>query len=118
MGIVKNVRDGKGVALIDEGKLSITTMSMQASKSSRITQVFQAPLAIITLSTVSYPQVVAMASHEPNLLCLTAGSNITSAEWGANPRDDSDEKSEMNLRNISAKVLKEKYILKLILLAI
>lgn len=50
--------------------------------------------AIITLSMTSYPEVVAMASHEPNLLSLSAGSNIVSAEWGANPRDDTDEKSE------------------------
>ncbi len=50
--------------------------------------------AIISLSTVSYPEIFATACHEPNLLGLVSGSNITSVEWGANPRDDTDEKSK------------------------
>jgi len=50
--------------------------------------------AIITLSAVSHPEINAVACHEPNMLGLTAGSNIVSAEWGANPRDDTDKGSE------------------------
>jgi biotin synthase len=50
--------------------------------------------AIISLSAVSYPDILAIACHESNPLGLISGSNITSAEWGANPRDDTDEKSE------------------------
>lgn len=44
--------------------------------------------AILTLISVSYPQVASVACHEPNLLGLTAGSNVVAVEIGANPRDD------------------------------
>ena len=43
--------------------------------------------AIIRLASVAYPNVAAVASHEPNLLSLSAGSNIVAAEFGPNPRE-------------------------------
>jgi biotin synthase len=50
--------------------------------------------AVLTLISVSYPQIVTVACHEPNLLGLTAGSNITAVEIGANPRDEVTETAE------------------------
>lgn len=45
-------------------------------------------VSVITLTTVThYPQVLAVACHETNLLGLTSGSNIAAAEYGPNPRD-------------------------------
>ncbi len=44
-------------------------------------------VAVITLASISYPSVQVIACHEPNLLALTAGSNVVAAEYGANPRD-------------------------------
>jgi len=44
-------------------------------------------VAVITLASVSFPEVLAVAFHEPNLLGLMAGANIVGAEVGANPRD-------------------------------
>jgi len=41
-----------------------------------------------------YPKNQKESVHEPNMLGLTSGSNIVSAEWGANPRDDSSNKRE------------------------
>ncbi len=50
--------------------------------------------AMISMTTIAYPQVMAVACHESNLLGLMSGSNIVSAEFGANPRDDVDGKYE------------------------
>ncbi len=44
-------------------------------------------VAVITLASVSFPEVLAVGFHEPNLLGLVAGSNIVGAEIGGNPRD-------------------------------
>ena len=69
--------------------------SLPISKRGVISQLRLAQItAIISLSAVSYPDILAIACHESNPLGLVSGSNITSAEWGANPRDDTDEKSE------------------------
>jgi biotin synthase len=69
------------------------------SKRGQITRLRLAQItATVTLSTISYPNVMAVASHEPNLLSLTAGSNITAAEFGKNPRNDMNHKvSEYSL---------------------
>jgi len=45
-------------------------------------------VAVIALASVSFPQVMAVACHEPNLLGLMAGANVVGAEVGANPRDE------------------------------
>ena len=69
--------------------------SLPISKRGAISQLRLAHItAIIALSAVSHPEILATACHEPNLLGLVSGSNITSAEWGDNPRDDSGENSE------------------------
>ena len=44
--------------------------------------------AILTLTSVSFPQIATVGCHEPNLLGLTAGSNVVAVEIGANPRDE------------------------------
>ena len=44
-------------------------------------------VAVITLASVSFPEVLAVGFHEPNLLGLVAGANIVGAEIGGNPRD-------------------------------
>lgn len=44
--------------------------------------------AILTLISVSFPQIATVACHEPNLLGLTAGSNVVAVEIGGNPRDE------------------------------
>jgi len=44
-------------------------------------------VAIIALASVSFPDVMAVGFHEPNLLGLMAGSSVVGAEIGANPRD-------------------------------
>jgi len=51
-------------------------------------------VAVITLAAVSFPEVLAVGFHEPNLLGLVAGANIVGAEIGANPRDDVAETAE------------------------
>jgi biotin synthase len=72
--------------------------SLPISKRGLISQLRLAQItAIITLSSVSYPDIIATACHEPNLLGLVSGSNITSAEWGANPRDDTREGTNDNI---------------------
>lgn len=51
-------------------------------------------VSLITLTTVThFPKVLAVACHEPNLLGLTAGSNIVAAEYGPNPRESQSEGS-------------------------
>jgi biotin synthase len=69
--------------------------SLPISKRGVISQLRLAQIvSVITLSTLSYyPQVMAVACHEPNLLGLTAGSNIVAAEYGSNPRDEQSERA-------------------------
>ncbi len=82
--------------LVQQSAMRRTYMpSLPISKRGVISQLRLAQItAIIALSSLSYPEILATACHEPNLLGLVSGSNITSAEWGANPRDDTDEKAE------------------------
>lgn len=45
-------------------------------------------IAVISLATATVPTMAYMGAHEPNELCYLAGSNIITAESGANPRDN------------------------------
>lgn len=51
-------------------------------------------VAVIALASATVPTMAYMGAHEPNELCYTSGSNIITAESGANPRDNSGDTSK------------------------
>jgi biotin synthase len=85
--------------IVDRAFLSIEYGAIQLSAARRVMipnlpiaergQISQLRLAQITailmLISVSFPQI---ATREPNLLGLCAGSNVVAVEIGGNPRDD------------------------------
>jgi biotin synthase len=80
---------------IDYQTIQLTAMrrtmvpGLPISERGQISQLRLAQItAVLMLISVSYPHIATVACHEPNLLGLTAGSNITAVEIGANPRDD------------------------------
>jgi biotin synthase len=90
--------------LVNHAAMRRTFMpSMPIAKRGIISQLRLAQItAIICLSAVSYPDMMAVACHEPHALGLSAGGSIVSAEWGACPRNDINEETASKALSINA----------------